>query len=293
MKKLVMRLSLLGVALFVVLVIAVSVSVKPAARSAVEIGGAAALGVPTTLGGVQLGLGFGKSTVGLERLVIDNPAGFDGPAFLDLGAASMDLDTASLFRDTVRIPRINLTGLKLRVVQSGTDSNLVKIVQNLREQLDSGNAEEHEDAGDSESGGKGLIVDLIRIEGVQAEFDLRGVPGVAKVFQFRVPDFDIDLTEEGRAARKRRAEALIAEVVDALVKQSFLAANTEVPPEVAALLQGDLSLDSIVNRAQALLSAEVDEQKGKLEEKAYSELQDVADEHLPGGLEGLFGGGGL
>ncbi len=273
MKKLVIRLTLLGLVLFIALAIAIGVSVKPAARTAVEFGGTTALGVPTTLGGVQLGLGLGRSKVGLEDLVVQNPKGFDGPAFLDLGEASVEVDTMSLLGDTVRVPRINLTGLKLRVVQNGKHSNLVPIVQHLRQQLEGGAAAEPAGSEDAGGSGKGLAVDLIHIAGVEAEFDLRGVPGIAEVYHFKVPDFDVDLTEEGQATRKRKAEELIAEVVDELVKKSFLAANTEVPAEVTALLQGGLSFDSIVDQAQSMLGTKVDEEKQKLETKLDDEKQ--------------------
>lgn len=295
MKKLVLRLALLGAALLVVLVVAFGFALKPAARTAVEVGGSTALGVSTSLEDVLLGLGPSTSRLGLEGLVVQNPDGFDGPAFLDLGEASLQLATTSLLSETIRIPRIDLQGLKLRVVQSGTDSNLIQILQHLNAQLDGGDADV-EPATEESGSGKALQVEHIHVAGVEAEFDLRGVPGVDEVFRFQVPDFDVDLTEEGRAETRQKAEDVIAATVDALVRQAFLAADTEMPAEVAALLQGDLSLTSLRARAEEQLRAKVDdvveEKRDELLEEVGSELEEAVGEHLPGGLDGLLGGDG-
>ena len=99
------------------------------------------------------------------------------------------------------------------------------------------------------------------------------------------PDFELDVRSAFGGANNAETRASVADLCSELVRKvvdlGIARAGDELPPEVVAILQRDLSLDS--------LRASVEQ---RLEEEADDLLEDAAkklDEKLGKKLEGLFG----
>ena len=120
--------------LLVLLVVIVAVASIPlwidgAAKSAIEAGGTDAMGVATTLKGVDIGIFGGEAS--LEGLEVANPEGFAAGHFLKLGGGSVAVDFGSLMGDEVVIPRLTLTGLSLNLERTLKGSNYGAIMKNM------------------------------------------------------------------------------------------------------------------------------------------------------------------
>jgi len=83
------------------------------ARTAIERGAEYALGVPTSVDKVSIGLTTGSFKVG--GLTVANPAGFDRPRFLRLGAARLELPPKRLIDDTVRVALVELNDIQVDI----------------------------------------------------------------------------------------------------------------------------------------------------------------------------------
>lgn len=123
---------ILLVVLLVVVVALVSIPlwIDSAARSAVETAGTDALGVPTTLGGVDLSI-FGGACA-IEALQIDNPEGFETDYFFRLGKGSVAVDVGSVLEERVVVPSIVLEDVHLQFERDLKGTNYGTILRNIK-----------------------------------------------------------------------------------------------------------------------------------------------------------------
>jgi hypothetical protein len=120
--------------LLVLLVVIVAVASIPlwidsAAKSAIQTAGSDAMGVATTLKGIDIGIFGGEAS--LEGLEIANPEGFKDGHFLKLGGGTVAVDLGSLMGDEVVIPTLTLTGVSLNLERSLKGSNYGAILKNM------------------------------------------------------------------------------------------------------------------------------------------------------------------
>ncbi|MEO6708441.1 MAG: hypothetical protein ABI054_14400, partial [Planctomycetota bacterium] len=220
------------------------------ARIAVEKGVSYALAVPTTAGSVSIRPMQG--TLGLEKLHIANPPGFSDQAFLKLDQASMHLSVASLLKDVVEVPSLELSGIQLRLEGRGLKTNYGAILENLK-RLGGGGGADKPDADQQGTQKRFVIHELwIRNTSVEGDFTLDSPIGNLGNTKAAMTLPEIHLTEVGNGKSLTLAE-LTEQILRALLEA---AASGKVPG-----FSGDLAKDL---------------------EKSLSGLKDRADELAPG-----------
>jgi hypothetical protein len=111
--------------LIIVAVIAINLFADSAVEAAIESAGTKALQVKVAVEDVDLSILGGK--IGFRNLVIDNPPDYKYERLLELGQASIAVQTGSLLTDIVNIKDIRLDGVNVVLEQRGVTSNNLRI----------------------------------------------------------------------------------------------------------------------------------------------------------------------
>lgn len=247
----------------------------PAAKKAIEVGTQKALGTETQLNSISAGLGFTSTSMGVGGFTVDQPTGFEGPPLLQIGEMGFSVDTFSLLSNTIRVPEIQLDGLQLRLVQNGQESNFLRVYQSVRKltEGDGTNPPPSEEAKD----GKGVDIGVVKVAGVQASFDLTGIPGIHQSYSFDLPAFEIDLSQKANETRLQNVEQVTAKLMETLIEQTVARAKAELSPELAALVGGDVAglkarVDSELNKIRQAAEGRVDQAKEAIRSKVGDEF---------------------
>ena len=122
--KLARKIIVVGLVVVVLLVVGAFFWIDSIAKAGVETGGTYALGVDTTLDGMDVGVLSGG--VEMSALNVANPTGFESPHFLHLGTGRVAVSLGSLTEDKVVVPEFTLSGLSLNLEsKSGKEVMLV------------------------------------------------------------------------------------------------------------------------------------------------------------------------
>jgi hypothetical protein len=202
------------------------------ARRAIERGASYALGVEASLDSASIGLLTGSFR--LAGLEVANPPGFEGPRFLGLSDARLDLDLGTLREATVIVPSFVLQGVEVDLDKERGRANYEAILDNLA-RFES--AEEPEPAAEANAGeGKRFVIQELVIRDVLAH--------VRVVEAGRVPQLDVVVPEVRMRDLGGEGEPLtMAQVTDVIVKAvlaSIAKAGTGLPGGVANALSGGL-----------------------------------------------------
>lgn len=255
--------------LLVVLVVLVAIGVAGAfyyvdtiAEKAIERGGEMALGVPTQLDEVNISLWGGEAS--LSGLTIANPHGFTETTFMGLGQGDAAVSIGSLMSDTVRLPRIRLSNIRINLEQRGKQNNIQPLLARAKSMR---GASSGTDSGSTaQGGGKKFIVEYFSLEDVQVQAALEMLGQTSSV-NLALPK--IELRNLGVKEQGLPMPELIQKVVQAVLS-AVESSSGQFSPALARLLQGELGdLDT--------LSTEVVGQARAQVEKAVSELKDKVD----------------
>lgn len=218
------------VILLVAVVAVVFVSIDAIARAAIERGSTYALGVPTTLGSANIGILSGEFT--MKDLDVANPDGFDGDYFFQLDEGFVAVSLGSLRQDTVEIPTLTLTGVRMNLQKKGGRANYTVITENLK-RLESGETagEERNRAEEDGERGKNFMIHEIVIRDVHVTVDVLPIGG--ELTRIEIPIEEVRLTEIG-------SETLTTAEVTSRVIKMILAAVVKNGAKLPADLVDDL-----------------------------------------------------
>ncbi len=227
-------------------------------RSTVETQATRNLKVKTTLGAASVAPFSGD--VAMSDLRIASPEGFTAPEIFTLGNVAVNVSYSELFGAPVKVASISIDRPKLVIEQAGGKFNFLELANNLKSD---------KPAPTPEPADKGepvrLVINQIQMSG--AEVEIRpGIPGLEKPITFDIPP--ISLQNIGNADGNQTGEEIgrvVTELVEAIAQKA--AESDKVPPEVRQLLTLD------VDKLKAELGARVDEEIGKVKEKAARELE--------------------
>jgi hypothetical protein len=203
-------------------------------RAAVEQGGTYALGVDTKLDGASLAPIAGQ--VELKGLQVANPSGFNGPYFLRLADAKLQVTTASLLGDVVEAPSFELEGLDMYIERANGHTNYGAILDALKK-LESQGGKPAKSGGKgqaSEGAGKKFIVRDVRLRNLRVHTDLAPELGAVSKAALTIPE--VHLTNIGTAD----GGASVSELVSALV-QAVLSAAVQAGGDLPKALLNDIS----------------------------------------------------
>ncbi len=225
MKKLAILVG--GLVILLVAVVAiVFVSLDAIARAAIERGSTYALGVPTTLGSANIGILSGEFT--MKDLDVANPEGFDGDYFFQLDEGFVSVSLGSLRQDTVEVPTLALTGVRMNLQKKGPKANYTVITDNLK-RLESGDTADED--GERAEPGKSFVIHEIVIKDVRVTVDVLPIGGT--LTRVEIPIEEVRLTEVG-------SETLTTAEITSRVIKMILAAVVRNGAKLPADLVNDL-----------------------------------------------------
>ena len=177
-----------------------------AVKTAIQTAGSAVLKVPVRVEAVSLSPW--KGLLEMRDLQISNPEGYEHPHLLTMGFGHVQLNTGSLFSDTVEIEQLHLSKVELVIEQKGLTNNLQQILKNLPK------AEpEAEPKAAEKTEGKGLVIKDLLIEETAVKVKLIPIPGKADTITLRLAP--IHMTDVGKDNKVNVGE-LTAKVLTAI-----------------------------------------------------------------------------
>lgn len=234
----------------------------------VETEASASLNVPTTLGGVNLGL-FG-GTLAMNDFEIGSPEGFSAPQMLSMGNLDVAVNYGELRDQPVRVESIRIDAPKLVIEQSGGKFNFQALM-------------DKESAPPPNEDGDPLKVIIGQLAITNAAVELRpGIPGLAETITVPIPAVDIQNIGSGEGNENGVALKEVAmTVITTLAAKA--SESDKVPAEIRQLLQMD------VNQIADKLGGVVDEQVQDLTDKARQELNEELKDLPPAATQGVEG----
>lgn len=227
------RLLLLALVLVLLLGFAGALLLDRGAALAVEKGATRALAVPTEVSSVTIHPFRGS--IGLADLSVANPAGFSEQPCLALDAGSMQVDMSSLMKDTVLVPSLELSGVRLRLEGRGTQTNYGALLENLKRHDSGEPGKSQPETTDAGSQKRFLVRELvIRDVIVEADYALDSPLGQLASSRTQVTLPEIRLHDIGNGKSLSLAQ-LSAEIFRALIAA---AASGQLPG-----ISGDIASD--------------------------------------------------
>jgi len=264
--------------LVVLLMVAFLVFGGSIVKTAVNRAGPRIMGVPVTVDNVVFRPLAGKFV--LEKLHIGNPKGFETDYLIEVDSVDLEMDTASLFSDTIRIGSIEVAAPRICYEQGLRSSNFSTLMKQM-ESSEPAQSEEAEldDEGDA-APGKKVVIDRFLMTEPALNFSAPAVQGkkVSLVLG------DVELVDIGKD------EGGISPANAVRLVMSVLASNIQE----AAAQAGDLvgtGADMIKERAETTADAARDaaQQAETTAKETVKALEEQADSVIKG-LGGLFGG---
>ena len=202
------------------------------AKSAIERGATYALGVPTTVGDVNLGLLRGEVTI--RELAVANPEGFQTPHLMRLGQVAVHVRPGSLLEDTIEVREFTMDDLDLHLEQKVGSCNFSVVLANLK-RFGSGEAKGELDKGE----GKKVAVNRVLLRNLVAHVQLLPVGGKATTLTVQIPEIELnDVTDEAGGVR---IAALTARLVPAILAAVLEKGKGTLPEGLRGDLSGQLS----------------------------------------------------
>ena len=233
------------------------------AKTGIQVGGTAALGVPTRVDAVHVGLISGQAD--LADLSVGNPEGFKSPHFLTLHSGAVGVSLSSLMKDTVEVSYLELEGIDLYIEKNKDGQANFQVIM--------GSQKKHENKPEPAKSdeGKKLLVKQVKIRNVTMHADVLPAGGPVQVV---VPE--ILLTNVGAADG---TGVSTSEVVNIIVKAIFASAAANGADLLPADMLKDMNagleqLTSLAGNGMSFAGQALDDAKKAAGEK----LGTVTDE---------------
>jgi hypothetical protein len=228
----------------------------------IEKGGETALGVQTRVGSIDISLAGGEAT--MSQLAIANPPGFSAQQFLELGQANIAVSLKSLLSDTVTIPRVVISGIRVNLEQKGGRNNVNPLLERARSLATEGGNAAGAPASANQESGKKFVVTLFSLEDVQVNANLEAF-GQNSSLNLVLPK--IELRNLGDEQGGLTMPELIEKVVQVILTTAQKSSG-QLSPALARLLSGELSdLQSLQTGVIDRARQQVDSLTGDLEER--------------------------
>ncbi len=303
-KKLVKRLLIVAVVLALLVIgaiVAAIMSINSLAKRGIEAGGSFALGVPTTVQAVDIGLFSGQ--FGLSGLNVANPAGFAAPQFLGLDKAGVAVSLGSLNQDVVELPSLSLDGIKVNLERKGDGGNYQVILDNLKKATGGGSGAKPAEPAPSGGKEKKFVVRDLLITNVRVELSLLGAPGAVgealnKATNVPVTVEKIELKNVGKTGEGVAGTGVTMGQLTSIIVQAVLSAAAEkggglFPADILTDINGRLTDLGGLKDIGMAVNGQVAEAAKKAEQAVKGAVDEgkKAIDDVKKGLEGLIPGG--
>ena len=231
---------LLGlVVVLVVAVVCVFFFINSIVKTGIEAGGKYALGVPTTVNSVSVGLG----SFGMNGLNVANPTGFNSPHFLELGDANVAVTLPSLMQDTIQVPTFSLDNLDVNLEKKNGATNYKVILDNLSKLKGDSKATQSQSA--DQGGGKKLVISDVSLKNIKVHVNLLGDGGtVSDITKVNINLDEIKLQNVGKT--DKGMTGVTVSQLSSIIVQAVLSAVADkgggiLPADLLGDLGGQLS----------------------------------------------------
>ncbi len=263
------------IALLVVVVIVIVGAffyIDTLAKKGIEQGGEMALGVPTHLDTIHISVFGGKAS--LDGLKIANPPGFKAQTFLGLGKGNVAISLGSLLGDTISIPEVKLSQIRINLEQNGKKNNIDPILARTKSMSGAkGGKSSPQPSQGSAEGGKKFIIKYFSLDDVQVNARLKFL-GQSSSVNLVLPK--IELHNLGAKEKGLPMPELVQKIVHAILSVAQKSSG-ELSPALAKLLAGELKgLDEIQTKVIGQATAQI--------EKTAQELQKNIEKQIPADL---------
>jgi uncharacterized protein involved in outer membrane biogenesis len=247
-------IAIVVVVLLVGIVALIWINLDRIVKKVVETQGTEQLNVATTLDGVSIGLIGG--TVDLSNLAIASPTGFSAPQMLSLGGVALDTGGLTRLRnEPIHVASLRIDQPKLVIEQANGKLNF----KALMDQLPSHPDKNPPPPTSGENKTVKLIIDDLSVNNAHVVVRA-GVPGLSQ--EIDIPITSIDVKNVGNADGAENGAA-IKDVLTMLITQMTARAadSGKLPPEVGALLSGNLS--DVKDKLTGVAADEIDKRLEK------------------------------
>ena len=238
MSKLITRVIIIILLVLIILATLVVVFINSIAKSAIASAGSSTLGVPTTVGSVDIGIFSGHSEI--KSLEIKNPKDYPGD-FLTLSDGVLDVNLGSLLGDSIEVTEMSFDGIDVSFIQRVKDSNVDVILENVKKSgSGSGDSKSKSTTGDkSDSGGRKFIIDELKVTNVKVAISIVGLSSVTKPSTVTIKEIKVKNIgkKEGGASTSQIMSIVVQSVVHSVLK----AAPGEIPSVMMQGIKGGLS----------------------------------------------------
>jgi hypothetical protein len=275
--KILRKVVVVVVVLLLVGLLVLMLSLDHLVKRRVESGATYAMGVPTTLGSVNLSLLGGG--VRLDKLNVANPAGYKSPHFFAMDRSHVQVALRSLPGQTVQVPLIELGGIDVHLEKLEGKANYSVILENM------GRFERGEKAPPpAEREGKRLIINRLLIEDINVTVDLLPVGGNLTRQQVHIPR--IELHDIGSDTDRGVLVSQVSGIVVKAVFKSLIDSGIQLPGNILNELSGglanlgslgDFSMQVVGDVGSQVLDvgAQVGQQIGEIGERAGEAIGEV------------------
>jgi len=218
---------LLRIVLVLVLLVLVAAGVAwyyidTLAKTGIERGATYALGVPTTVHKVDVGLLSG--TLRVDRLTVANPEGFKTPHLASVKRLDLGVATGTLLEETILVSRFELDGVDLHIEQKVGGSNVSAVLDNIKAKAGEGEpAEPKPDEGEQAApDGKKIKADRIVVRNITAHLQVLPLGGEATTLDVEVPEIVLENVTSDNAQGLAVAELtrrILPAIVTAVIKK--------------------------------------------------------------------------
>jgi len=196
-------------------------------KRTLETGATDALGVQTTVENVKVSLLGGS--LGVDGMTVVHPEGYSGTASMIRNRNFViNVETGSLFSDTVVVPLVTVDGLEIDIIQRGLgsqDNNVSAVLANMQ-------TDARQEPAEKEPGGKKLRVDKLVLTNLTANVHTVGSPLTITIDRMELDNATSD-EAQGVAMdeiMRRLFPAIMAKIVS----------DANFPADLAGRLVGDL-----------------------------------------------------
>ncbi len=190
--------------------------------SAITNGSTYAMGVETHLGSANLSLTAGN--LGLNGYKIDNPDGFESDQFMSIESGMLDINTGSVFADTVEIDSLILEQVKVTLEYNNGKSNYQTLMDNATNVLS------ERSSSSTNLRIRKVAISKIRVE---AKVTLPGNNRIEEAFEIN----NIVLNDVGDNTNASMAK-VIATIIQKIVKKALAESRHKLPGDVGKYFEG-------------------------------------------------------
>jgi hypothetical protein len=187
------------------------------AKGALEEGASETFGTPTTLGSVSLGLFSGK--LGLARLRVANPEGWQAERFFSIDDGRFGVGLRQFLEPAVEVPSLVLEDVYVSLERRGSQSNYGTVLAHVRKGA----------SPSSDEPGKRFVIRDLRILDVKADVRLEVPGGVGNSFEVRIPEIrlrDAGSSDQGGMLASQLWSTVLRAVLVAVVREGVAGSIT-------------------------------------------------------------------